>query len=106
MTVTYNFGVGHWFSPYMGLRLNALGGVLHWNNPTEPNNGWVSARHVNLNLEFMWDLCNSFAGVNPDRVVSVIPFVVALAATTLGILKTVAAIRRQPPISIARIHLR
>ena len=75
MTVTYNFGVGHWFSPYMGLRLNALGGVLHWNNPTEPNNGWVSARHVNLNLEFMWDLCNSFAGVNPDRVVSVIPFV-------------------------------
>lgn len=75
MTVTYNFGVGHWFSPYMGLRLNALGGVLHWNNPTEVNNGWVSARHVNLNMELMWDMCNSIAGVNPDRVVSVVPFV-------------------------------
>ena len=75
MTVAYNVGVGHWFSPYMGLRLNALGGVLHWNNPTAPNNGWVSARHVNLNLEFMWDMCNSLAGVNPDRVVSVIPFI-------------------------------
>lgn len=77
MTVTYNVGVGHWFSPYMGLRLNAIGGCLHWNNPTElqKDNGWTKARHVNLNLEFMWDMCNSLAGVNPDRVVSVIPFV-------------------------------
>lgn len=76
MTATYNFGVGHWFSPYMGFRFNALGGALHWNNPTvdQPNNGWVKARHVNLNLEFMWDMCNSLGGVNPDRVVSVIPF--------------------------------
>lgn len=77
MTVTYNVGFGHWFSPYLALRVNALGGVLHWNNPTElqPNNGWVSARHVNLNLELMWDMCNSIAGVNPDRVVSVVPFI-------------------------------
>lgn len=77
MTVTYNFGVGHWFSPYLAMRLNALGGVLHWNNPTrdQPGNGRVSARHVNLNAELMWDMCNSFAGVNPDRVFSVIPFV-------------------------------
>lgn len=75
MTVTYNFGVGHWFSPYLAMRINALGGVLHWNNPTEANNGWVSARHVNLNLELMWDMCNSIAGVNPDRVVSVVPYI-------------------------------
>jgi len=77
MTVTYNFGVGHWFSPYVGLRMNALASSLHWNNPTElqPDNGLVHARHVNLNLEFMWDMSNSIAGVNPDRVMSVIPFV-------------------------------
>lgn len=77
MTATYNVGVGHWFSPYLGMRLNALGGVLHWNTPTEaqPNNGHVSARHINLNAELMWDMSNSIAGVNPNRVVSVVPFV-------------------------------
>ncbi len=77
MTTTYNFGVGHWFSPYMGLRLNALGGALHWNTPTQaqPLNGWTKAKYANLNLEFMWDMCNSLGGVNPNRAVSVIPFV-------------------------------
>lgn len=75
MTVTYNVGVGHWFSPYLGFRFNALGGKLHWNTPTAPGNGWSKANHVNLNLELMWDMCNSLAGVNSDRVVSVIPFI-------------------------------
>lgn len=75
MTATYNVGVGHWFSPYMGLRLNALGGSLHWNNPTEAGNGWSKAKHANVNLEFLWDMCNSLGGVNPNRPVSVIPFV-------------------------------
>lgn len=77
MTVTYNLGVGHWFSPYMALRLNALGGALHWNTPTlaQPLNGWTKAKYANLNLEFMWDMCNSLGGVNPERPVSVIPFV-------------------------------
>lgn len=77
MTVTYNFGVGHWFSPYMALRFNALGGALHWNTPTlyQPNNGWTKAKYANLNLEFMWDMTNSLGGVNPNRPVSVIPFI-------------------------------
>ncbi len=77
MTVTYNFGVGHWFSPYLAMRLNAIGGSMHWNNPTDlqPNNGWARAKHASLSLELMWDMCNSIAGVNPDRVVSVVPYV-------------------------------
>ena len=77
MTVTYNFGFGRWMSPYLGFRFNALGGSLHSNVPTPeaPTNGWTTAKHVNLNLELMWDLCNSIAGVNPNRPVSVIPFV-------------------------------
>ncbi len=77
MTVTYNLGVGHWFSPYLGFRLNALGGALHWDTPTldQPTNGWTKANYANLNAELMWDMCNSIAGVNPNRVVSVIPFV-------------------------------
>ncbi|MDE5840391.1 MAG: hypothetical protein K2H49_05675, partial [Muribaculaceae bacterium] len=76
MTAEYNFGFGRWMSPYLGLRINALGGVLHWDNPTPlATDGWTRANHVNLNLELMWDMCNSIAGVNSNRPVSVIPFV-------------------------------
>ncbi len=76
MTVTYNIGVGRWISPYLALRLNALGGYLHWDNPTVYNTeGWSKSKHANLNFELMWDMCNSIAGVNPNRPVSVIPFV-------------------------------
>lgn len=77
MTPEYNFAVGRWFTPYIGFRINALGGVLHWDNPTaaRTRDGWTSANHVNLNLEFMWDMCNSLGGVNPKRPFSVIPFV-------------------------------
>ena len=77
MTVAYNFGFGRWFSPYFGFRFNAIGGALHWDNPTadQPLRGWTHAKHVNLNLELMWDMCNSLGGVNPNRPVSVIPFI-------------------------------
>ncbi len=77
MTVTYNVGVGHWFSPYLAVRFNALGGALHWDIPTNarPHDGWTKAKYANLNLELMWDMCNSIAGVNPNRPVSVLPFI-------------------------------
>lgn len=77
MTLMSNVGVGHWFSPYLGLRLNALYSPMHWNNPTpaQPGNGWVDARSASLNAELMWDMCNSIGGVNSKRVFSVIPFV-------------------------------
>ena len=77
MTAEYNFAVGRWFTPFIGFRLNAVGGVLHWDNPTAArhNGGFTRANHVNLSLEFMWDMCNSIAGVNPKRPFSVIPYV-------------------------------
>lgn len=93
MTVTYNVGFGHWFSPYLALRVNALGGALHWNNPNGdmPDvSGWSKAKHANLNLELMWDMCNSIAGVNPDRVVSVVPFIGVGADYTWGFRNAVA----------------
>lgn len=79
-TAVYNFGVGRWISPYLGFRLNALGGALHWDNPTAVRadgsgaNGWSKAKHVNLNFEIMWDMFNSLCGVNDNRVFSIIPF--------------------------------
>lgn len=77
MTTVYNFGFGRWFSPYLGFRINAIGGALHWDNPTneQPDNGWTKAKHVNLNAELMWDMFNSIGGVNENRVFSIIPFV-------------------------------
>lgn len=77
MTVTYNFGFGRWFSPYLGFRVNAFGGAIHWDTPTvdNPSNGWSRAKHVNLNVELMWDMFNSLGGVDPDRVFSIIPYV-------------------------------
>lgn len=80
MTVAYNFGFGRWMSPYLGFRLNAIGGALHWDNPVAllPDgrgyNGWTRAKHVNVNFELMWDMFNSLGGVNPNRVFSIIPF--------------------------------
>ncbi|MCM1318812.1 MAG: OmpA family protein [Muribaculaceae bacterium] len=76
MTVAYNFGFGRWFSPYLGFRINAIGGAMHWDNPTlaQPHNGWTRAKHVNVNFELMWDMFNSLGGVNANRVFSIIPF--------------------------------
>lgn len=70
LTVTYNLGFGKWFSPYIGWRLGFNGGALHWDNDQ-----FTKAKTVQANFDFMWDMCNSLGGVNPERVVSVIPFV-------------------------------
>ena len=70
VTATYNLGVGRWFSPYLGFRLSAYYGAWHWDNVS-----YSKARYANLNLDFMWDMCNSIGGVDADRPVSVIPFV-------------------------------
>lgn len=76
MTLTYGVGFGRWVSPYIGFRIKALGGALHWDNPMQPDlaNGWSRAKHVNLQAEFMWDMFNSLGGVNDNRVFSIIPF--------------------------------
>ena len=84
MTVAYNFGFGRWMSPYLGFRINAIGGALHWDNPVEFQqvgdgfkgiNGWTRAKHVNVNFELMWDMFNSLGGINANRVFSIVPFV-------------------------------
>jgi outer membrane protein OmpA-like peptidoglycan-associated protein len=76
ITATYNLGFGRWMTPYLGFRINAIGGAMHWDNPTAayPTNGWTKAKHVNLNFELMWDMFNSLGGVSERRVFSIIPF--------------------------------
>ena len=70
LTVNYNVGFGKWFSPYMGWRLAFNGGPLHWHS----GEGFAKAKYVGANLDFMWDMFNSF-NVNPKRVFSIVPYV-------------------------------
>lgn len=70
LTAVYNVGFGKWFSPYIGWRLSFLGGSLHWDNDQFNHAKWVNA-----NLDFMWDMFNTFGGVDPGRVFSIVPFV-------------------------------
>lgn len=70
LTAIYNLGVGRWISPYLGFRFSAYYGSMHWNSGVT-----ASARVANLNVDFMWDMCNSIAGYNPKRVFSVVPYI-------------------------------
>lgn len=70
LTATYNVAFGKWFSPYLAWRMSFLGGEMRWDN------GEISkAKLVNANLDLMWDMFNSFHGVNTNRVFSIVPFV-------------------------------
>ena len=75
-TAAYSVGFGRWFSPYLGFRIKAIGGALHWDCPVAeaPQYGWSRSKHVNLQAELMWDMFNSLGGVNEKRVFSIIPF--------------------------------
>lgn len=70
ITTAFNIGVGKWMTPYLGWRLSALGGSLHWDN-----GAFSKARYGNLNFDLMWDMFNSIGGVNTKRVFSIVPFV-------------------------------
>ena len=70
MSVAYNFGFGKWISPYLGWRISFLGGPIHWNQGE-----FRKAKYANANVDFMWDMFNSFHGVNTRRVFSMVPFV-------------------------------
>lgn len=70
MTAVYNLAFGKWFSPYIGWRLGFMGGSMHWDNGQFNSNKWVNA-----NLDFMWDMFNTFGGVNSSRVFSIVPFI-------------------------------
>lgn len=70
ITATYNFGFGKWMSPYLGLRLGLNYSQIRWDNHVVS-----TAKTANANLDVMWDMFNSFHGVNTHRVFSIVPFV-------------------------------
>lgn len=70
MTPVYSLGVGHWFSPYLGFRISAMYGRMHWDFIT-----YQKASLLSGNVDLTWDMFNSLGGVNPNRVFSIVPFV-------------------------------
>ena len=79
-TAMYSVGVGRWINPEFGLRLKGIYGAIHWDAPLNPqqalaDEGWSKMKHASVSFEFMWDMLNTFAGVNPNRVFSIIPYV-------------------------------
>ena len=70
ITAAYNMGFGKWMTPYLGWRMSALYGAIHWDN-----NVYSKAKYVNANFDLMWDMFNSVGGVNSNRVFSIVPFV-------------------------------
>lgn len=69
-TANYNAAFGKYISPYLGWRISFYGGALH-NDPST----YQKFKYANANVDFMWDMFNSFHGVNTKRVFSIVPFV-------------------------------
>ncbi|MDE5608671.1 MAG: OmpA family protein [Muribaculaceae bacterium] len=69
LTAAYNIGFGRWFSPYLAWRLDLQYSQMKWKN-----DGLDKARYANANFDIMWDMFNTFHGVNPNRVFSLVPF--------------------------------
>ena len=66
----YNVGFGHWFSPYLGLRISGMYGKIRYDF-VEKN----KAQMASANADLLWDMTASVWGVNTKRIVSIIPFV-------------------------------
>ena len=78
-TAAYSVGFGRWMNPYLALRFKGMYGSLHWDSPNTlqeamNDEGWSHSKHASLSFEIMWDMFNSIAGVNQNRVFSIIPF--------------------------------
>lgn len=67
---TYNLAVGRWFTPHLAFRL----GGNYGNIAEGQYNGTLHFRTASVNVDLMWDACNSLGGANLSRPVSVVPF--------------------------------
>ena len=69
-SAVYNMGFGHWFSPYLGFRISGMYGKMRYDFIQRNK-----AQMATANADLMWDMMSSVAGVKPNRVFSIIPFV-------------------------------
>lgn len=71
--ISVELSAGKWLTPEFGFRLNLTG--LN----TECISGWHFGEnpYYSASLAFLWDATNTFAGYDPQRVVSVVPYLSA-----------------------------
>lgn len=74
LTVTPNFQLGTWFSPYYGARVKLSGGTnIHtFNNDA---NIMSRQRYVSAELNFLWNVTDYLGHYNANRVYNFIPYV-------------------------------
>lgn len=74
LTVTPNFQLGTWFSPYYGVRVKFAGGT---NIHTFNDNASIMSRqrYVSTELNFMWNVTDYLSNYNAKRVYNFIPYV-------------------------------
>ena len=76
-TLAMNVAVGKWITPFVGMRMSAMGGSLHYDwlagNPAVRS--YSSMRYGAFYVDFLWEMLNSVAGYDERRVISIIPFI-------------------------------
>ncbi len=76
-TLAMNVAVGKWITPFIGVRMSAMGGSLHYDwlagEPSMRNYG--SMRYGAFYFDFMWEMLNTVAGYDERRVIAIIPFI-------------------------------
>ena len=74
-TLAMDVAVGKWITPFVGVRMNAIGGSLHYDWLVARTENKASMRYAALCFDFMWDMTNTCFGVDERRVLSIVPFV-------------------------------
>ncbi len=76
-TLAMNMAVGKWITPFVGVRMSAMGGSLHydWLAPRTTQYNYGSMRYGAFYVDFLWEMLNTVAGYSERRVISIIPFI-------------------------------
>ncbi|MBR3951574.1 MAG: OmpA family protein [Bacteroidaceae bacterium] len=76
-TLAMNMAVGKWITPFVGMRMSAMGGSLHydWIAPQKSQYNYGSMRYGAFYVDFLWEMLNTVAGYSERRVISIIPFI-------------------------------
>lgn len=72
-TLAMDFAVGKWFTPYIGGRINAMGGALHYDWPMQAD-VMTHMRYFGIYGDMTFNMSNLIGGYNPDRFFSIVPF--------------------------------
>lgn len=76
-TLAMNMAVGKWITPYIGMRMSAMAGSLHfdWRETMRNTINKGSMKYGAFYVDFLWNMTNSLWGYNEKRFMSIIPFI-------------------------------